>query len=268
MPRSRVLPFALAAQLAAGTAVAPLSPAEPDAVAVDMESGWLRRDWRQCRDRTQVTFADGAITLASESSAALLWQVPTLLGPATPDAGADWAKRCERPPLSFSRSLRGRVDEGRLVDLERYPILTWRWRVDATIDDSSLADGDGRIRRERNDFAAKLGVLVGEVGSDEVEELAYVWTRSLPEGTLVYQESVIVPLVWKQRWYRRVVETGERALNRWVSESHDLAADLRQIFPGRRPGRVLRVYVMTDSDNTGGRATASYSSIAFRSRRP
>ena len=235
-----------------------------ESVPVDMVNGWLRRDWRQCGDATRVSFADGTITLATDSSSTLMWQVPSMTGPATPDGNARWARRCERPPLAFVRDLLREAGD-RLIDLEQFPVLSWRWRVDATIADDRLTEPDGRIRSARNDFAAKVAVLVQVDDGEDVEEIAYVWARSLPESTTLFQETTILPF-WKKRWYRIVAESGDSRLSEWVSERHDLAADFRRLFPGHRPGHVLRIHVMTDSDATRSRATGSFAGLVFARR--
>lgn len=240
----------------------------PDVVELDMARGWHRRDWRKCQDPTRVAFLDGVIAFDSPGASALVWQVPTIAGPAEIDPSLRWVGDCDRAPASFARGMLARADDGRLIALADFPYLSWRWKVDQLVDDSATAGRNGKVRREGNDFAAKLGLLVAESGRDELREMAYVWTRSLPVETVLYQETVILPLVWKLRAHRIVVETGEARLGQWVGEVRDLRADFERLFPGRRPGRVLRAYLMTDSDDTRGRAAASYAGIAFLRRRP
>jgi len=149
-----------------------------------------------------------------------------------------------------------------LADVSNFPRLVWRWRVEGAIDDSAIARPDGRIRRERDDFAAKLGVLVQAQGGDDAHEIAYVWARSLPLGTVLYQETTVIPLIMKARCARVVVETGE-GQGRWVEESRDLRADFARIVPGKQAGRVLRIHLMTDTDDTGGGVAAAYADIRF-----
>ena len=243
-------------------------PSSPDEVRIDMVGGWVRRDWQRCEDPTRITFADGAITFESRRSAALLWQVPTLAGPVEIDRELDWVRRCDRAPLSF---VRGKLAAGGaaapLVDVSEYPYLSWRWRVDGAIDDSAAARPDGKIRREGNDFAAKLGVVVKARGQDEAHEVAYVWARSLWMGTFLHQDFTIIPLIWKERAARFVVESGQ-GRGTWVEETRDLRADFARFVPGREAGSVLRVYVMTDSDDTGGQVVGAYAGIRFWRPRP
>jgi hypothetical protein len=238
------------------------SPAVRREVAIDMASGWLRRDWQGCGDPTRITFGEGTIAFESRSSSALVWQVPTPDGPFMIDPTLDWVRECDRPPISFFRRLAGDRGTAMLPDLSELPHLVWRWRVEGAIDDSEIARPDGRIRGGHDDFAAKLGVLVQEQGGKGAHEIAYVWARSLPLGTVLYQETAVIPLVFKARAARLVVETGE-GRGAWVEEEHDLRADFARLVPGKQAGRVLRLHLMTDSDDTGGHVTAAYADIRF-----
>ena len=238
------------------------SPAAREEVTIDMVAGWLRRDWKGCADPTRITFGEGAIAFESRSSSALVWQVPTPNGPLVIDRTLDWVRECDRPPISFFRRLAARRGMAMLADLSDFPRLVWRWRVDGAVDDSEIAGPGGRIRRGHDDFAAKLGVLVQAQGADDAYELAYVWARSLPVGTVLYQETTIIPLVLKARCARLVVETGE-GRGKWVEEARDVRADFARLVPGKKAGRILRVHLMTDTDDTGGHVAAAYADIRF-----
>jgi hypothetical protein len=247
----------------------PPAPREAaEAVTIDMARGWVRRDWQRCADATRITFAGGAIAFESRSSGAFVWQVPTLNGPVEIDPTLDWVRACDRAPVSYFRSLAARRGTAALVDVSEYPLLSWRWRVEGGIDDSGIARADGRIRSGHDDFAAKVGVLMQARESDEPHEIAYVWGRSLPVGTVLHQDTTIIPFVKTWRTARLVVEAGE-GRGGWVEETRDLRADFARLVPGEQAGRVLRVFVMTDSDDTGGRVNAAYAGIQFvRSPRP
>jgi len=240
------------------------APAAPKVVAIDMASGWLRRDWQGCADPTRITFADGAIAFDSRSSSALVWQVPTPNGPFAIDPTLDWVRECDRPPISFFKRL-AQNGTATLTDVSEFPHLMWRWRVEGGIDDSEIARSDGRIRRGHDDFAAKIGVILEAQGGKDIYEIAYVWARSVPPGTVLYQEVTIIPLVMKARALRVVVESGE-GRGAWVEEDRDVQADFARLFPGKQAGRVLRLHIMTDSDDTGGHIAAAYADIRFASQ--
>ena len=239
-----------------------------EAVAIDMAAGWQRRDWQACDDPTRITFAHGTIAFESRSSSALVWQVPTLNGPFEIDPALDWVRACKAPPLPFFRRLVAGGGMAMLPEVSDFPYLVWRWRVEGEIDDRAIAGSDGRIRQGHDDFGAKLGVLVQARGTNDAHEIAYVWAHSLPVGAVLYQHKTVIPLVLKVRSPRLVLETGE-GRGTWIEEARDLRADFARLVPGEQAGRVLRIHLMTDSDDTGGHVAAAYADIRLvRSLRP
>ena len=238
------------------------SPEVPREVVIDMASGWLRRDWQGCSDPTRITFGEGAIAFESRSSSALVWQVPTPNGPFVIDPALDWVRECDRPPISFFRRLAGDRGTAMLPDLSEVPHLVWRWRVEGAID-------DWRSRAPTGGSAAATTTSRRSWASWFKSREARAPTRSLtsgharpPLGTLLYQETTVIPVVFKARAARLVVETGE-GRGAWVAEEHDLRADFARLVPGKQAGRVLRLHLMTDSDDTGGHVTAAYADIRF-----
>jgi hypothetical protein len=51
----------------------------------------------------------------------------------------------------------------------------------------------------------------------------------------------------------------------WVSERRNVRADYREAY-GEAPPPVNGIAIMTDTDNTGGTATALYGDIVFRKK--
>jgi hypothetical protein len=60
-----------------------------------------------------------------------------------------------------------------------------------------------------------------------------------------------------------VLRSGDGAANRWVAEERNVLEDYRHAF-GEAPPPVSGVAIMTDADDTGGKAVAWYGDIAFR----
>lgn len=239
-----------------------------ETVPVDMASGWFRRDWAKCQGRSQFTLKDGAATISSNHSAALFWQIPTRSGSPLPvDRSQKWIQECDRPPPDFGKTvLKQDREGGHLLDASEYRYISWRWRTDGTIDDRATVDEKGKIQKEGDDFAAKLGISILKKNSDSLREIAYVWTRSIPEETVIYQEKKI--LFWRYRYHRIVAESGEENVNTWVSEVRDLYADYRRVYPDEEPGRIVRIYLMSDSDNTSDRITGAFAGIQFHKQKP
>ena len=59
-----------------------------------------------------------------------------------------------------------------------------------------------------------------------------------------------------------VVESGPVKAGTWIVEQRDILADYRHLFGGE-PRQIGAVAVMTDTDNTGGEATAWYGDISI-----
>jgi hypothetical protein len=81
----------------------------------------------------------------------------------------------------------------------------------------------------------------------------YVWSNKLPAGTVVKSGRT-------DRIRKLVVESGRKNLNIWLDYERDVAADFELAF-GERPGALVGIGLMTDSDNTRTTAQAWYGSV-------
>ncbi len=156
------------------------------------------------------------------------------------------------------------------VDLGRTPRLRWRWKIEAALDipDERSKAGD--------DFAARIYVMFrfdparaslwerwrhrlatrryGELVPGDA--INYVWTSGLEAGTR-----------WDNPYTEasKMVSLGRGPLPDWRTEEVDVAADYATLF-GRSPPRMLALAVMSDSDNSCGRAVAYFADFAFAAR--
>ena len=239
-----------------------------DGLRVDM-SAWLQRDWAECKTTTKFQYANNAVRFVSEGSAALLWQIPTQSGrPMALDPERHpWIGQCERPPRQFEKTIR-KQGYDTLIDVAENPYLSWRWKVDySTIGRQRLEKG-GRLKKQDDDFNAKLGIAILEKGTNNIREIAYVWSNTLPESLMFKSETTIIPFVWKLSWRRIVAESGQGLMKQWVHEVRNLYEDYKRGYPGEEPGKILRVYLMTDTDNTNSRASTWYADIEFHKEAP
>lgn len=149
------------------------------------------------------------------------------------------------------------------------PRLAWRWKVADVV-----AGGDPR-RKDGDDYAARVYVTFrydpGRVSALDRAKyglakqlngeypphagLTYVWDARLPVGT-------VLPNAYTDRVRMIVVRSGTADAGRWVDESRDVLEDYRRAF-GEEPPPVSGIAVMTDTDQTGGRATAWYGDLRF-----
>ena len=162
----------------------------------------------------------------------------------------------------------------RRIDLpaERFPILQWRWKAENVI-----AGGDIRSKGG-DDYPARIYVTfdydpsdlpfgdrvtyraLRALGSDDipVRALSYVWANRAGE-------TQIVPNAFTD-WVQMVpVRSGPAGLGQWHAERRDVVADYRRAF-GEEPPPISGVAIMTDADNTGGRATAYFGDMRMSTR--
>lgn len=158
------------------------------------------------------------------------------------------------------------------VDLTQTPLLRWQWKVADLI-----ADADN-TRRDCEDAPVRLIlVFAGDRASlpfgerliaDQVRMLTgnelpyatlmYIWENRQPEGSLIDN-------TYTSRVKMIVAQSGRDGVGQWQTRERDVAADFERAF-GERPGRLIGVSVLTDTDNTGGRAVAYYGGFQFMAK--
>lgn len=154
-----------------------------------------------------------------------------------------------------------RIDGADLGNVE------FSWRVGALIEGADLTDADasdsptrivlafdGDLARlsQRNRMLFDLAQAVsGE--APPYATLMYVWdNRAAPETVIASRRT--------DRVRKIVVESGPERRGRWLHYRRDIAADYRRAF-GEAPGTLIGIGMMTDADNTRGRAEASYGEV-------
>lgn len=151
--------------------------------------------------------------------------------------------------------------------LETYPVLEWEWKIDHVV----LA-GDGRYKKN-DDYAARVYVNFGDAAEggglwDRVvssvsrtlygtaipaRSLIFIWANVLPRGN-----SNASPYTSRARLI--ALESGNGRTGRWVKERVQLADTYHRVF-GEEAPPLHSIGIMTDSDNTGSRASACYRNI-------
>jgi hypothetical protein len=154
------------------------------------------------------------------------------------------------------------------IDLAAYPILRWRWKVSDVIagGDVRTKAGDDYAARvyitfeydpETTSFSRKVKYKLGRLlfGDVPIAAINYIWGTRTPPGTIV--DSVYTDLS-----KMIIVESGGDLVGRWVEERRNVYEDYTAAF-GEEPPLVNGVAIMSDSDNTGGKAVAYYGDIIF-----
>lgn len=125
-----------------------------------------------------------------------------------------------------------------------YPKLSWRWRP--------VIIPVGTNEREKSGNDNVLGVYVVFGGLPVPKTIKYIWSETLPVGTKLNS-----PFSSKTKML--VVRSGKESIGEWHSEERNVLDDYRALFgePSAKP-TAKGIAVLTDSDNTGGRAVGDY----------
>jgi len=152
------------------------------------------------------------------------------------------------------------------------PILEWRWRIDAPIEGADVADRFADDSPVRVVLAFDGDTSTLPVRDRMFFERAKLFTgQDLPYATLMYvwcnrnPADAVVPNAHTSRVRKIVVQSGEGGAKEWLAYRRDIVADYERAF-GSRPGRLIAVGVMSDSDNTKQRARGWYGDIRLLPR--
>lgn len=155
------------------------------------------------------------------------------------------------------------------IDLQRTPILCWRWRIDAPLRSADMRSKAGddyaarvyvafKLSPQALDFATRLKLgLARTLYGDHVPDAAlnYVWDNRYPIGT---QQAN----AYTDRAQMIVQRSGAAQAGQWISERRDVLADARQAFGNHVDAAVL-LAVASDTDNTGEQARAGFADLHF-----
>jgi len=150
--------------------------------------------------------------------------------------------------------------------------LHFSWWVEnllpeADVTDSQASDSPAQLALA---FDGDRSLLSGRFAV--MSELTQLVTGSpLPYATLIYvwatgPEHPVGSVIKDPRTDRiryLVVEQGEAHLRRWVHHHRQIHADYAQAF-GEPAGPLMAMAIMSDSDNTGGRARAVFGRVTLR----
>ncbi|TVR10505.1 MAG: DUF3047 domain-containing protein [Salinarimonadaceae bacterium] len=139
----------------------------------------------------------------------------------------------------------------RVIDLRETPILEWSWRIDElppmTADERSRA-GD--------DFVARIYVVRdGGLLRWRTRAISYVWANTSPEGS-------DWPNPYADQARMVAVRSGASGPGRWHTQRRNIREDFRR-YHGLDLESIDAVAVMTDCDDSGGRAEAWYGALRF-----
>jgi hypothetical protein len=150
---------------------------------------------------------------------------------------------------AYSRGSASGLFKKAQFDPARYRYLRWSWKIGATI-----KNGDERTKAG-DDYAARVYVIFPGRFFWQMKAINYIWSNRLSKGEYV-------PNAFSANAMMLAVESGPDSAGTWISEERDLLADYRRLF-GEEPREIGAIAIMTDTDNTGGEATAWYGDITL-----
>ena len=137
------------------------------------------------------------------------------------------------------------------VDLEKTPHLNWTWKV------NNKLPGIDETSKSGDDYVARLYVVKsGGALIWKTKALNYVWSSNQPQGA-----------TWKNAYQPKnaamlAVRGQEDQAGQWVSEKRNVREDMKRAF-GKDFDKIDAIAIMTDTDNSGAKASAVYGDIFF-----
>jgi hypothetical protein len=165
--------------------------------------------------------------------------------------------------VSASSGLMQRVN----IDPNAQPWLSWQWKVAnliKTADNFQGAKEDSPVRivlgfdgdKDSLPFADQMlfdtaKLLTGR--EVPYATLMYIWENKAPVGT-------IIPNGRTKRIQKVVAASGSNKVGQWCNITRNIVEDFEKAF-GEKPGRLISIGVLTDTDNTGETVEAWYGDI-------
>ena len=136
------------------------------------------------------------------------------------------------------------------IDLTKTPILNWTWKIE-----NILSNPDEQVKAG-DDFPARI-YLVFDSGIKvwRTKALNYVWSSNNLIGSSW-------PNPFSSNVIMKVLRSGEKHINTWISEKRNVRKDLVDLY-GKDVKSIDGIAIMTDTDNSSGKATAYYGDIYF-----
>jgi hypothetical protein len=137
------------------------------------------------------------------------------------------------------------------IDLHETPYLNWSWRIDKklAINNEQSKQGD--------DFAARIYLISKNKWFFwQSKAINYVWANNTAKNT-----------VWPNPFAGKnvmmfAIRSGDNPTKQWHTEKRNVLNDLKNIF-GEDIRYIDAIAIMTDTDNSSGRADSYYANLYF-----
>lgn len=131
--------------------------------------------------------------------------------------------------------------------LNDYPILSWRWKIEQT-----LERGDARFK-QGDDYAARIYVVFPHWFFPKTKTINYIWANRLAKGEVIANP-------FTDNAMMLALQSGNAEAGNWVTERRDVREDYRRLF-GEEPPRVGAIVIMSDTDNSHSEARAWFDDL-------
>ena len=132
------------------------------------------------------------------------------------------------------------------VDLKKFPILTWKWKV------TKLPGGGDFRKSTTDDQASQLFVAFTKAKS-----IVYIWDTSAPQGLM--EDTTPVPFMHIKVV---VVRTGAVDTGKWLTETRNVYEDYKKLF-GEEPPPVSGMRLQINSQHTKTSAESYFADVLF-----
>lgn len=138
------------------------------------------------------------------------------------------------------------------VDLNEYPILSWRWKV-------ARLPSAGDIREKtKDDQAAQVYVVFPHpMFRFRSPTIGYIWDSNAPAGTIADGHAPMTPI------RVMVLRSGRQRLGEWVEERRNVAQDYQHLFGKDPVSKVGRVAIWINTQHTKSTAEATFADLQF-----
>ncbi|MEQ1530065.1 MAG: DUF3047 domain-containing protein [Methylococcales bacterium] len=139
------------------------------------------------------------------------------------------------------------------IDLQKKPVLHWRWRVENRLPVTNEQEKSG------DDYAARVYVIVsGGLAFWQTRAINYVWASRSAKGK-----------IWPNAYAGEhammlALRSADDQLGTWYEEKRNVFDDMKTLL-AENVRYIDAIAIMTDTDNSHGKVTAYYGDIYFSS---
>ena len=142
------------------------------------------------------------------------------------------------------------------IDLHKTPVMNWRWHIE-----NRLGIDINEQVKSGDDFAARVYVISsGGAAFWQTKAINYVWSSTSPVGNVWPNPYAYAGANGKMMMIALRSSTDQAGT--WYSEKRNILTDLKHQF-GEEIRYIDAVAIMTDTDDSHGKATAYYGDIYF-----